>query len=955
MKIFFEYHFIDSFAKTINLKNKLLYFLLFLWALTANSQTIFYDQLDIKSGLPSSVVYDIFQDSKGFIWIATDEGLLKYNGFDFKSYSHPDLHSKSGSNIKEDALGRIWYQTFDGFLFFVDNKDQMQTFAQKNNIGFINFVVTNEHLIKTTWDGIEVRNIKTLKISNEIKIPKIQTSFLEVYQDEIIFGNNRTQTISLKNWKRKTINNEVIKLATKLLSFKHNNQLYFIAQEPNFNCKLYKFSNNSFQHLASIEIDKNIQNFEIIDNTIWLCTKKGVHAFSLKGKELPFTSKLPAEDISKVFKDVNNIYWFTSLSKGIFIIKNFNTWELQLQNEKFNSISSNGDELFVSSSSGKIFELDSELNHKIYWKNEDFHPIYYLNFNIDTDFNFFSANGFYVIRKKDKKVTHFNSAVKQIIPFENNLFLTTGTGFVNSISTNPIIDWKDNLLTNIRGKSIAFDRSNNQILVATNNGLLKIKDKKTQPVNYRNKTLFIKTLITDNQRIIALSNQGELFEIKGNVIGKINSNRPFTLLKKDLNETLLVDKNTVFKLNNNKITKLFSVGKFLKIKDLLSLRNNYFVITEDKIIRVSKEKSIENTYQKPKIILENSSVNEKIQSIHNTKLKADENDIQINFNLLNFDFDSDYQLVYRINGALKNLNNTSKNIKLVSLAPEKYVIEIGIQDKNTSKIEFIHTISFEILPPFWKRTWFILTTIFLVLSLVIIIYKWKIKQIKVKNEKAIEKLTLENNLKESRLQLIKSQMNPHFFFNAINNIQSYIFTNETKEAATYLSKFSKLTRKILEFSDVDSISLKDEIASLKLYLELQQMRFKDLKFEIKHDSILNLESIKIPTMLFQPYVENAILHGLSHSNKDKKLEIKFEWEASNLLIGTIYDNGIGRIKSAELNQLNTSKPKSFATKANLERIMLLNKDQYQIDVNYEDLYDEQLEGCGTKVTIKIKV
>lgn len=76
---------------------------------------------------------------------------------------------------------------------------------------------------------------------------------------------------------------------------------------------------------------------------------------------------------------------------------------------------------------------------------------------------------------------------------------------------------------------------------------------------------------------------------------------------------------------------------------------------------------------------------------------------------------------------------------------------------------------------------------------------------------------------------------------------------------------------------------------------------------------------------------------------------------SNLLIGTIYDNGIGRIKSAELNQLNTSKPKSFATKANLERIMLLNKDQYQIDVNYEDLYDEQLEGCGTKVTIKIKV
>lgn len=954
MKIFFEYHFIDSFAKTINLKNKLLYFLLFLWTLTASSQTIFYDQLDIKSGLPSSVVYDIFQDTRGFIWIATDEGLLKYNGFDFKSYSHPDLHSKSGSNIKEDALGRIWYQTFDGFLFFVDNKDQMQTFAQKNNIGFINFIVTNEHLIKTTWDGIEVRNIKTLKISNEIKIPKIQTSFLEVYQDEILLGNNRTQTISLKNWKRKTINNEGIKLATKLLSFKHNNQLYFIAQEPNFNCKLYKFFNNSFQYLASIEIDKNIQNFEIIDNTIWLCTKKGVHAYSLKGKELSFTSKLPAEDISKVFKDVNNTYWFTSLSKGIFIIKNFNTWELQLQNEKFNSISSNGDELFVSSSSGKIFELDSELNHKIYWKNEDFHPIYYLNFYIDTDFNFFSANGFYVIRKKDKKVFHFNSAVKHIIPLDNNSFLATGTGFVNTLSTDPSIDWKDNLLTNIRGKSIAYDSLYNRILVATNNGLLALENKKNYSLKYQNKDLFIKSIVAENQKFIVLSNQGDLFVIQGNSIEKITRNRQFTILKKDQNNILLVDKNNVFQLKNNQIIKLFSIGKFLKIKDLISFKNYYFISTEDKIIRLKKGAKNENSFQKPILYIENFLINGKIKPLHKTKLTQNENDIQINYNLLNFDFDSDYQLVYKINGALKNVTNLS-NIKLVSLAPEKYTVEIGIQDKNTSKIDFIKTISFEILPPFWKRTWFVLTIIILVFISGYLIYKWKIKQIKEKNDKEIEKLTLENNLKESRLQLIKSQMNPHFFFNAINNIQSYIFTNETKEASVYLTKFSKLTRKILEFSDVDSISLKDEIASLQLYLELQQMRFKDLKFEIKCDSITNLDNIKIPTMLFQPYVENAILHGLSHSENDKKLELKFELKSTNLLVGTIYDNGIGRQKSAELNQLNTSKPKSFATKANLERIMLLNKDQYQIEITYDDLFDKNSESCGTKVTIKIKL
>ncbi|VXC28015.1 conserved hypothetical protein [Flavobacterium sp. 9AF] len=197
-------------------------------------------------------------------------------------------------------------------------------------------------------------------------------------------------------------------------------------------------------------------------------------------------------------------------------------------------------------------------------------------------------------------------------------------------------------------------------------------------------------------------------------------------------------------------------------------------------------------------------------------------------------------------------------------------------------------------------------------------------------------------------------MNPHFFFNAINNIQSYIFTNETKEASLYLSKFSKLTRKILEFSDANWISLKEEIDALRLYLELQQMRFKDLYFEITIDKISNIEQIKIPTMMFQPYVENAILHGLSHSLNPKQLNINFTIQ-KNILVTTITDNGIGRKKSEELNKNTINKPQSFATKANLERIQLLNKDQYKISVNYIDLQTEDKKSLGTQVIIKIEL
>ncbi|MEI2419328.1 histidine kinase, partial [Arthrospira platensis SPKY2] len=157
------------------------------------------------------------------------------------------------------------------------------------------------------------------------------------------------------------------------------------------------------------------------------------------------------------------------------------------------------------------------------------------------------------------------------------------------------------------------------------------------------------------------------------------------------------------------------------------------------------------------------------------------------------------------------------------------------------------------------------------------------KRIEDKNKLVVEKLQLENKLKESKLQLIKSQMNPHFFFNAINNIQSFIFTKETKTASSYLSKFSKLTRKILEQSEVDKITLYEEIETLQLYLELQKMRFPELEYHIECQNLENPQQITLPTLLFQPYVENAILHGLAHSIGKKELGVTFSLAKANQL------------------------------------------------------------------------
>ena len=199
-------------------------------------------------------------------------------------------------------------------------------------------------------------------------------------------------------------------------------------------------------------------------------------------------------------------------------------------------------------------------------------------------------------------------------------------------------------------------------------------------------------------------------------------------------------------------------------------------------------------------------------------------------------------------------------------------------------------------------------------------------------------------------------MNPHFFYNALNTIQAYIFTNEKQKANAYLAKFSKLTRNVLEMSEKETISLNEEIEALKLYLELEKMRFSDqFNFDIVLENSLDKENIEFPPMLIQPYVENAIKHGLLHKKGEKELMITFRKE-QNLLIVLIDDNGIGRKRSKELNRIKSEKHQSFSSDANEKRLEILNKNaksKAEIVLKFIDKQDINGVAIGTTVILSI--
>jgi LytS/YehU family sensor histidine kinase len=249
--------------------------------------------------------------------------------------------------------------------------------------------------------------------------------------------------------------------------------------------------------------------------------------------------------------------------------------------------------------------------------------------------------------------------------------------------------------------------------------------------------------------------------------------------------------------------------------------------------------------------------------------------------------------------------------------------------------------------------WFYILLSFLITLLIIAIYYYRLKQITTKNNLIIDKLKLENYLNKSKVKLIKAQMNPHFFFNALNTIQSFITTNETEEATSYLNKFSRLTRMILEMTDKNWITIEDELRMQTLYLDLQKVRLSDFDFQINLNQ-KNMNQITIPTMLLQPYIENAIIHGLAHKLGPKRLLLDFNTE-SNLLNISIKDNGIGIEKATTINKKNTSKNTSFATKATLERLEIINRNECEISVETHEMMDTNKQSLGTEVKITMEI
>lgn len=284
--------------------------------------------------------------------------------------------------------------------------------------------------------------------------------------------------------------------------------------------------------------------------------------------------------------------------------------------------------------------------------------------------------------------------------------------------------------------------------------------------------------------------------------------------------------------------------------------------------------------------------------------------------------------------------NNDLNLRYVNDMIMRYDTE-----KKTNQIEILAKEN-EIVKLRLRRNQNTLLISALMLALFSLILYILYRQYQLKSDKKL--LTLEQSM-------LRSQMNPHFLFNSLNSIKLYIINNEKKNAVHYLNKFSKLVRKILEASSVKEIALAEELETVELYMNIENIRFNnEIQFEISIDEGIDTHLVKIPSLILQPFLENALWHGLSSKSGEKRIDLHVSRTNPRFINISITDNGVGREEAEKLKQSKVLKRKSVGIDITRERLANFSKDyQNSFEVDIVDLYDENGLPSGTQIILHI--
>ncbi|WP_225035035.1 histidine kinase [Winogradskyella sp. SM1960] len=970
---------------------KILFFILFQLCLGyTQAQEPVSVQLTEKDGLPDKEFYNIIEDRNGFIWLAADKGLFRYDGKVFKNYSNREKRGLSVFEPVEDQLGRIWCNNISGQFFYVEN-DQLITFidlGKELNGELSNFVVTAENLIVFTKYRIYYVNLLSKKVTTAYETDFVFGMPFE-YNNDILFGAFDNLCKLSKGYKKENLfkielpkpkKNGNFNVSEKSKLFKLGATL-FLRREHNEKNRFFKLdlNKNQYTEIHDFEVLSDQRYLSCFENNgqLWVATTNGVLVYSYKNDIFKLEKQfLEPYHITKIIKDKDDNFWFTTLNNGVFVIPNIHIERLNISesNRNISGLEKIDDNtLFFGTKSGDVGFYDI-INH-----TEDIIDlpstarVSAIKYHAKEQWTFISKDdGGFLLDNNTKQVAAFSNfrAAKSLSIINNENLLFVNYANVRLLDSENFNKEGEDISSNKRTFTSFYDPEYQSTYIGFVDDLV-IYDSDWIPNHIRNndQSIFATTLTkTTNGMIWAATFKDGIYGIAHDKVvshfstdNGLVSNRIENIKADDHTLWIATDKGIqLLDVETKKIKTLTKRDGIVSydISGIEILDNTVVFSSNLGLFRIDKKLVFKAPIQH-NVYFSQLEINEEPTDLKsNYDLDYDQNTINIEFNVNGFQFNQKGTYTYRLLGLNTDWVSTETGINSVkynSLPAGNYTFQVKPVLDFESSDNTIKALKFSIKRPFWKTWWFISGLSILVLGSTVVFYRRKIKQKEQQRQIEIKQLSLDNELINLKLENLRSQMNPHFIFNALNSIQEYIVLNQKILASIYLGKFADLIRTYLNHSTKGRITLQEEIDCLEMYLELEKLRFEDkLEYAINSSGSLTNGEVYIPTMLIQPYVENALKHGLLHRKTDRILKIDFIINDKTKTVKcVIIDNGVGRDKAEAFKARKNKKHKSFATKATQDRLALFNYGkQKQVGVTITDLFEDD-QPSGTQVEINI--
>lgn len=944
---------------------------LFLFVFTSGVHSFAQSNYKVQSykytdGLPSDNILSI--DKKdGFLYVGTQRGLSLFDGYHFlnqKFLTEPISSLFLKSNVLFLSSGSRGICSLSNFYnqpkiitevnfndnntnndhydnLFMDSKNRIWC-SDQNNLKFFS-TIGNKN-----WKIDESGNLS----ENKLRFFQVENEVWTATSKGIFVWNEKLKTLQKHS-------NPVLAKNAFVSGFSvSENEIFFTS----FSGELFRFEPQK----GKISLLKSIQNLPLYlvksfsgnDNFLLIYNKNEIYKYDkkLNKSELIFSSK---NEINTVFYDKETKIIWAGTNRGLQkIISNEESIEnihfSRKDNQTITTITEDKNHnLWMTNNTSEIYYLKTDKNIEV------FHSVspktVFTNVFIDDKIFISASDGVYIIQNHQiKKVISLPFPVKKIIKdYKNQLWILSSKNGIKIFDSNTFKEnknaiqnsesyWKTNTSNDIslgkEGKiwlaswmpkdyGISFF-DEKQHLFKEINSLKSFKIESKFITDYYNRIA-----LTKNQNILFSGYGGwNLVSPKGEILRSFFTSE--YKIANDHIEGIAEDSlgNIWFACAEGLYQYNFATDKAIRISQLDGLENNditfgFYKFNDNRIaVAVDSGIQILNLDE----IVKTQLINElKLTSVKkdNVEIPVTSNEFNFEYNFTELDFNfsalsfSDNEKIvyrYRFSDEKKwNYLGTVPKLSLIKLPPDNYEIIIEAGDNLGNWQQKQLKINLKINPPFYLTFWFIGMMILLLIFVGYLIFRYLLNQEK-------EKSKLKQTIKDVEMQTLRSQMNPHFLFNSLNSINSFIVQQKSKEASTYLTTFSKLMRNILDNSRHETINLEKEIETVKMYLKLETARLDHcFDYQIIIDKDIDTEFVHIPPLIIQPFVENAIWHGLVNKKENGFLKIEVSEIQESMINIKITDNGIGRKASALLKK-EQIKHKSYGIEITRQRIEMLN-------------------------------